>query len=138
MNQPGPISSSHANSPPVIYVVDDNPALVELATVVLQTEGYEVRSFCDPSQALADLHRAHPKPDLLLTDFNMDEMNGLELVERSREFLPDLKAMLVSGTIEAEVIEMQPIKVNQFLRKPYAPEELVRLVRQLLDEGSSV
>ena len=60
-------------------------------------------------------------------------MNGLELIARCRLEIPTLKAILVSGTVQAESLLNQPVKVDQFLSKPYKPDELAAAVKALLE-----
>ncbi|MEO5804378.1 MAG: response regulator, partial [Verrucomicrobiota bacterium] len=70
----------------------------------------------------------------LLTDFDMGSMNGLELTEHCRRTMPELKVVLVSGTVEASTALNHPVKINEFLSKPYRPRDLAALVRTLLAE----
>lgn len=122
------------NSPPLIFVVDDNPELTEMAEMVLSAEGYQCQLFCDPKQVLQSFQKSPVRPDLLLTDYDMGSMNGLELIEHCRRELPELKVVLLSGTVEATMVLRHPVKVNQFLSKPYQPKQLVALVKSLLAE----
>lgn len=126
--------ATHKNSPPLIFVVDDNPDLTEMAEMVLSAEGYQCQLFCDPKQVLQAFKKSPVRPDLLLTDYDMGSMNGLELVEHCRRDLPGLKTILLSGTVEAAMVLRHPVKVNEFLSKPYQPKQLVALVHSLLAE----
>jgi CheY-like chemotaxis protein len=117
---------------PLIYIVDDNPRLAEIAELILKSEGYRLRAFTDPRLALRSIRQTKSKPDLLVTDFAMDPMNGLELVESCRAIIPDLKVLLLSGTIAPEAVLNQPVRVNQFLGKPYRPSQLTGAVEALL------
>src|SRR5438477_785779 len=116
----------------LIYIVDDEALLSDLAEASLQPAGYEIQCFQDPEVALKSFLRAKPKPDLLLTDYAMGKMNGLELIRKCKEAKPDLKAILVSGTAGAEILLNAPVKVERFLGKPYEPAALVELARKLL------
>ena len=122
------------NDPPLIFVVDDNPDLMQMAELILTDEGYQCQLFCDPEQVLQAFRDSTIRPDLLLTDYEMGSMNGLELAEHCRIALPNLKVLLVSGTVEAATVLRHPVQVNQFLSKPYRPQELAKLVRALLAE----
>lgn len=129
-------ASSHAvrNKPPLIFIVDDNPDLTLMAEMVLSAEGYTCRLFGDPKQVLHIFETSNVRPDLLLTDYDMGSMNGLELIEYCRRELPHLKAVLLSGTVEASMALRHPVKINHFLGKPYQPKELTALVKSLLAE----
>ena len=120
------------NSGPLIYVVDDEPMLLELATVILEPEGYQVKSFRDPEMALQTFTKAKLRPALLITDYAMHSMNGMELVEEFRRLEPAQKILLVSGTVGEEVFRDAPAKPDKFLGKPYQAAELANLVKSLL------
>jgi len=116
----------------LIFVVDDNALLGELAQTVLKGEGYAVQSFTDPKAVLKAIKEADPKPVALVTDYEMGEMNGLELIVSSHKIHPSLKTVLLSGTIDGSFIAGHPAKVNKFLVKPYLPAQLTSTVGELL------
>ncbi|MGP8198320.1 MAG: response regulator [Limisphaerales bacterium] len=116
----------------LIFVVDDNALLVEFAGTVLKGEGYEVRIFTDPKAALQAMEEADPKPVALVTDYEMGEMNGLQLIESSHKINPSLKTVLLSGTIDGSFISGHPAKVDRFLGKPYLPPQLKSTLGELL------
>lgn len=117
---------------PLIYLVDDEPLLLELAEMVLEGEGYQFAKFRNPAQALEALREASPAPSLLITDYAMFEMNGLELIEACRKFCPDLRVILVSGSVSEDILTDAPVEVDHFLRKPYRTVELGAVVKNLL------
>ena len=117
---------------PLIYLVDDQPMLLDLAEMSLQSEGYSLKKFTDPEVALKAFLKARPKPVLLITDYAMGKMNGLELIEKCKKAKPDLKSILISGTAGAEIVLESPVKVDRFLGKPYQPPRLAELGRRVL------
>ena len=128
------LSTPKRNSPPLIFVVDDNRELTEMADMILTAEGYQCQAFCDPDQVVEIFNKSKVVPDLLLTDYDMESMNGLELIKYCRQTVPALKAVLMSGTAQAETVLLHPVKVDHFLSKPYQPEQLTALVKSLLSE----
>lgn len=126
-----------AKKKPLVYIVDDEALLVDLAEASLAPGGYIFKKFSDPEEALKAFSRARPKPDVLVTDYAMGKMNGLELLERCREKAPDLRCVLISGTVGAEVVLNSHVKVDRFMGKPYQPENLLELVRRVLGEHHS-
>lgn len=120
------------NSPKVIYIVDDNALLVEYAGTVLKSEGYEVKYFTDPKAVVQAMREARPKPAAIVTDYDMGEMNGLDLIVSLHKIHPSLKTLLLSGTIDRNFIARHPAKVHKFLGKPYQPAQLKRIVGELL------
>lgn len=116
-----------------IYVVDDEPMVGELAATVLEMDGFQTRLFRDPAEALKALITANPRPVLLLTDFNMNGLNGMELIERCKRTQPTLKTILCSGTVGMDIIQRYPVKPDHFIRKPFQPINiLVDTVRLVL------
>jgi CheY-like chemotaxis protein len=120
--------------PPLIYIVDDEPLLLDLAEASLAPGGFTVKKFTDPDEALKSFAKARPKPDVLVTDYAMGKMNGVELLEKCRAHRSDVKCVLLSGTVGAEVVLDAPTKVDRFVGKPYQPETLLELVRRVLGE----
>jgi len=119
---------------PLIYIVDDESLLLDLAEVSLQTERYTIRKFQDPEVALTTFLAAKLKPDLLITDYAMGKMNGLELLERCKRAHAELRTVLVSGTAGAEIVLGAPLKIDRFLGKPYPPAGLRDLVKAVLEQ----
>ena len=116
----------------MIYVVDDEALLLDLAEASLQPGGYTIKKFDDPDEALKNFLREKSKPDMLISDYAMGKMNGLELIEKCKQAHPEVKTMLVSGTAGAEIILDAPVKVERFLGKPYQPATLLEMVRRIL------
>ena len=123
---------------PLVYLVDDDPTLLDLLEISLQHDGYRLQKFLDPELALAAFLKARPKPDLLVTDYALGRMNGLELIEQCKRVRPDLKIVMVSGTASAEIALRSPVKVDGFLGKPYQPATLSELVRGVLSGDPQV
>ncbi len=134
---PSPIQSASSPTPrrpAVIFLVDDHPTLLDLAEASLQPDGYTIRKFEDPEVALDAFVKARVKPELLITDYAMGKLNGIELIERCKALKPDLKTIIISGTAGAEVVLGASVRVDRFLGKPYQPPNLVDMVRRVLEE----
>ncbi|MEW6306469.1 MAG: response regulator [Verrucomicrobiota bacterium] len=116
------------NSTPLVFVVDDDPAVANVLACILKSNGCLTRVFTDPSQAARP---ELPAPDLLVTDYCMPAMNGVELMRRCRLLWPGLKTLMVSGGFPQWTHD-QP---ERFLAKPFWPRELVQAVRELTTDG---
>src|SRR3954469_23653390 len=128
MNEPKR-TNSEGTLQKLIYVVDDEPMLLELATVVLQPLGYQIETFRDPESALRSFASAPRRPALIITDYAMQSMNGLELVAACRSLQPDQKVLLLSGTVDEQTYENQQVKPDRFLGKPYQAKQLIEVVK---------
>jgi DNA-binding NtrC family response regulator len=121
---------SHAPVETHVFVVDDEPMLLELAIAVLESVGCEVRTFRNPELALKAFINA--PPDVVITDYAMGAMNGMDLIRECRRLNPCQKVVLISGTVDGRVFENSPVKPDRFLAKPYQIEDFTDCVRTLL------
>jgi len=97
------MSDAQATEPRHILFLDDDDTLVFLVRRLLERRGYRVTAFSDPIQAI-DAVRAHPEGfDLLLTDFNMPGMSGLEVAKTVLAINPALPVAVASGYITDEL-----------------------------------
>jgi CheY-like chemotaxis protein len=127
MSQTG--SSNDARTQTTIFVVDDEPMLLDLAAAILQPLGFDVRIFRDPKAALKEF--TAKQPVLLVTDYAMGEMNGLDLVRECRRVSPGQKIILLSGTVDENIYADSTAKPNRFLAKPYLVRDFVEAVTTL-------
>ncbi len=127
-----PSTSSHRNAK-LIYVVDDEPLLLELASVILEPAGYTLRCFRDPMSALRAFAESEEKPELVITDYAMHDMSGSDLIGGVRQVSPDQKVLMVSGTIEEHGLPVDERKPDDFLPKPYRAADLVAAVKKLAE-----
>ena len=97
MTAPG----NEASKPSTVFVVDDEPMLLELAALILKPMGCEVRTFRDPETALKEFTLA--PPDLVITDYAMGRMSGMDLIRECRRIVPGQKMVLISGTVDEHV-----------------------------------
>ena len=116
-------------SPPTVYVVDDEQMLLDLAVAILQPLGFDVRTFTDPRVALKEFPAA--KPAVIVTDYAMGAMNGLELVRECKRINPRQKMVLLSGTVDEAIYADLPQKPDRFLVKPYPVSEFIETIRVL-------
>lgn len=124
-NTPG----SDLGSQSIVFVVDDEPMLLDLAAAILQPQGFEVRTFRDPRQAMQEFPKA--KPVVLVTDYAMGEVNGMDLIRECRRRNPKQKIILLSGTVDEGIYANDPVKPDYFLAKPYQVHTFIELVKKL-------
>ncbi len=117
---------------PLIFVVDDEPMIGDVVEVILGLGGFSTRFFEDPQRALIALQEEETKPDLLLTDYTMNPINGLELIAEAKALMPHLKTVLYSGNVGGDVVEYAEFKPDGFLAKPFLPKNLVSTVNKVL------
>ena len=115
-----------------ILVVDDEPALLELTTTILELKGYSVISVGSGTEALEVLKI---KPvDLLLSDVIMPDMDGYQLSAIVQKEYPDIKIQLASGFSDNRHLDMVDKSLHDnLLFKPYHSDKLCAKIRALLD-----
>jgi len=123
---------SGANPAVTIFVVDDEPILLDLATTILQPLGFHVQTFRDPKKALKEFPSV--RPVVLVTDYAMGETTGLDLLRECRRINPRQKVILLSGTVDESVYMDEKNKPDRFLPKPYQIRDLVESVQALAKE----
>jgi len=119
-----------------ILLVEDEPAILRMATMMLGREGYTVLGAGTPGEAVR-LATEHPGDiHLLITDVVMPEMNGRDLAKNILSLYPGLKCLFMSG-YTANVIAHHGILDEgvQFIQKPFSKQALTAKVRELLDEA---
>jgi PAS domain S-box-containing protein len=119
-----------------IMFVDDEPVLARLARASLSKLGYLVEAFEKPADALAAF-RAHPDSyDLVITDYNMPHMSGVELAKHFVRIQPSVPIALITGFLRQEEIEQaQSSGIREIILKPIGVEELGPVVVRLLAES---
>jgi len=127
-------TSSGNESRPLVFAVDDEPMLLELAQLILEPLGFCVRTFRDPDTAVHEFGLAKPAPALILTDYAMHTMNGLDLIAACRRLNPRQKIILVSGTVDDTIYRHAASKPDRFLAKPYLASQLADMVQAVLAE----
>jgi len=114
-----------------ILVVDDDPGLLRLLTIRLRAENYEVEAVESGAQALSATSRF--RPDLVITDLRMDEMDGIGLLKELQNRYPGLKVIILTahGTIP-DAVQATQMGAFGFLTKPVDKQELLDQVETAL------
>jgi CheY-like chemotaxis protein len=123
------MSAPDTHAPTTIFIVDDEPMLLDLAKTILGPVGFNVRTYRDPQKALEDYREA--KPEVVVTDYAMVGMNGMEVVRECRRINAGQKIMLLSGTVDESVYAGEESKPDVFLAKPYQIREFVEAIQKL-------
>jgi DNA-binding NarL/FixJ family response regulator len=109
---------------PTLLIVDDHPGFRSLARRLLEAAGFEVvGEAADGHQAIAAAHEL--RPDVVLLDLHMPEVGGQMVLERLREQLPDVRALVVTASEAAEsLLDAVAAGAAGYLTKRASPEEL--------------
>ena len=107
---------------------------LKLRKRALTRRGYVVRATANPREALQWFASGY-RPDLLVTDVRMPEMNGTVFARAAKEHDPNLKIILMSGDAAPSLAGQEHINGATFEQKPVSPPALLRAVRARLDEA---
>ncbi len=120
-----------------ILIVDDEPLAVAALERTFQMAGYNVQTASNARTALAHCEE-HPV-DLVILDFVMPTMDGLELLSRIRRIRPLVRSVVVSGKIDKDANEAElsnelrsSVEADCYVHKPVANEKLLQIVGELL------
>jgi CheY-like chemotaxis protein len=114
-----------------VLVVDDDPAIRDLLTEILKSDGYEVEVACDGLQASRILKSGHF--DLVITDLVMPNAEGLETIQEIRRNYPGLRVIALSGAFGGNFLNIASmLGASATLQKPVGPDQLLATVHEVL------
>jgi two-component system cell cycle sensor histidine kinase/response regulator CckA len=116
------------NGTETILMIDDEDLLLTMGEMVLSSFGYKVLTANSGAKALEIFTERAGGIDLVITDLVMPQMSGRELIERLRRHAPNLKVISASGFVRPPASEDQ----QNYLQKPFASQDLLRKVKQVL------
>ncbi|MGH2956532.1 MAG: response regulator [Solirubrobacterales bacterium] len=126
------------SSCPLVLVADDEQDILELIRMVLEEEGYEVIAVSDGVEALRTANQR--RPDLCVLDVMMPGVDGYDVtrVLKRDEELRRIPVVLLTARTEPEnVARGREAGADEYLSKPFLPEELQQAVRSVLSESAS-
>lgn len=120
------------NGERLVYV-DDDPIVLMMVEALLKKAGYDLRTYSDPRACLDDIEAGRVPLQLLITDFSMPGMSGLELAKAVRASLPRVPVIITTGYISEELtVEADRMGEVAVLQKERSFEELVELAARAL------
>jgi PAS domain S-box-containing protein len=114
-----------------ILLVDDHEAVRLTTAAMLRDLGHQVTEMTDGAEAIAFLRTSRGGWDLLVTDYAMPHVSGVEVIRKARESAPGLPAIVITGYADATSIGRRPDDVL-VLPKPFTPEQMNKAIRQAL------
>lgn len=118
-----------------ILVIEDNPSLQDVFSIILNELGYHVTIIGDGAEALEHLNQVESFPDLIVLDVNLPRVSGLYILKYLRKKLlqTDVKVLLATAnqiTSNAAEIEL----ADKYVLKPITPKQLMDVVAELLPD----
>lgn len=113
-----------------LLLIDDDPGIVKLLTMILQTQGYVVHQAFDGKEGLKSAYEFHP--DLIILDVMLPGIDGWDLCARLRELSNVPILMLTARAAESDMLRGFELGADDYLKKPFSKAELEARVRALL------
>jgi DNA-binding NtrC family response regulator len=116
-----------------IIVVDDEPTIVLMCRRLLEAQGHAVHGFTSAQAALAQLEAEDA--ELLVVDYKMPELDGLELIKRAWAMRPGVRVVMITAHGTREVMAQASASgVQTIVLKPFTPAELAEGVARAVGE----
>ena len=121
-----------------ILVVDDEPNVLEATAKLLEQNGYKVLTCRDGAEAVEKCGESDAGIQVVLTDVMMPNMDGATMMRRLTEIAPGMCVVATSGLEKDERFdEMKELGLEAFLPKPYTPDKLLGVLRQVIDRSEA-
>src|SRR5687768_10235936 len=121
-----------------ILVADDESHILHVVSLKLRNAGYRVLTASDGKEAYDLAHQEHP--DLIITDYRMPEMSGLELCKKLKADAKTMsipKVMLTARGYNLEKQDTDESGILRMLSKPFSPRQLLATVTEVLGQGAA-
>ena len=116
---------------PIILCIDDNPAVLDSVTMLLDVLGFDVFQAEHGEEAMAHIDGGL-RPDIVLSDYRLPGENGIEVVRRIREAMSDeLPAIMMSGDTSAQEIRNSELERLEVMSKPVDVKQLMALIKEM-------
>jgi len=120
-----------------ILLVDDDIDYLHLLSILLKSEGFDVSATSDGIKALETLK--HNKFKMMITDFNMPEINGVELATKVKEQCSDMRIVLATGGNLSEIAEAAAnAGISEMFSKPVELPRFLSVIRSSLLTGQNL
>lgn len=130
-----PSGSTHGTE--TLLIVEDEPEVRYFLKIIFQYHGYHVLLAGDAETAINQFTSHSDEIDLVLSDVGLPTMDGFALCSRLKELKPSLKVVLCSGFSADEFkAKMTTSDIDDFLSKPYHQDDVLKVVRAVLDKHS--
>ena len=130
-----PLQSYEIGGTETILLVEDEELLIEMVSFLLESKGYTVLCARNGLEAV-NLYQANKqKIALVITDMGLPVMTGTDEFKKLKEINPNVKVVFASGYFELDIkSELLKDGANGFIQKPYEPDNILRVIRQVIDQ----
>ena len=117
----------------IVLLVDDDSLQIEISTTFLQASFDNIEFFeANNGKQALEIIKYQNEINLVVSDIQMPEMNGLEFVEAARLIIPNLPILLITGNMIYTPDEVKSRGANDLLYKPFTREMFIQAIRSIL------
>jgi len=119
-----------------ILVLDDEPNITNLVSSILELEGYESLKANTAKEALEILDKNWKDIKVMICDYRMPEMNGLEFIKKIRQnpLYNNIDILMLTATDTYETIKQSTLLgVKDYIIKPFDPQEIIEAIERVLN-----
>src|SRR6478609_5454299 len=119
-----------------ILVIDDDRDMCMLLNRFLTRQRFDVVELYNGKKAIEYLEKE--KPDLVLCDFRLEDMNGKQLLVKTRELYPEVPFIIITGYSDVKLaVEVLKLGAFDYVTKPVFPDEILLTIRKALNANSA-
>jgi len=122
------------NSPKLILCIEDEQEMIDLIRLILSRRGFDVQGANSGEDGLAIIRKEHP--DLVLLDLMMPDMDGWEVYQQMKadDMTKNIPVIVVTARAQSidKVLGLHIAKVDDYIAKPFSPQELLNSVDNVL------
>ena len=121
-----------------LLIVDDDEDILTLLQLSLERDDFELDTCSDPVTALSRLQEK--QYNLLLSDYVMDDVNGVHLLDFARQIQPNCVRILLTGSNDVDMFKkaINNSQIYKFISKPFEVDELIQIVDQAVEYQESL
>jgi DNA-binding response OmpR family regulator len=123
------------NDPIKVVCIEDEPEMIELIKLILGRRNFEIIGAVGGREGLGTVRKV--KPELVLLDLMMPDMDGWEVYQQIKadETLSDVRVIVVTAKAQSidKVLGLHIAKVDDYVTKPFGPQELLASVKKVLE-----
>lgn len=121
-----------------ILLIEDEESIIEMLTTVFQSQGYQVIVAMDGQTGVEKYNQSQDDIDLVISDMGLPHLTGEEVFYRIRKINPDARVVIASGFVDPQrKSELYKAGLARFIQKPYFPMDILKVVREILDEAQN-
>ena len=124
------------NTHPLVLVADDEPRITKLVALILHDEGFRVVTASGGEEALKKAEEV--RPDIVLLDIVMPDLDGIEVMRQLREWRPVPVILLTAKGSTADKAKGLDLGADDYIAKPFHPDELAARVRAVLRRAAGI